>query len=160
MVTIEASRLGFTQDIETECLVNGQIGLTYAKLSDTDQAMSYLEKCKDMSRHIKNVRLNLDSIICLSRIKCKPTQHENSQIATHPKEVSELFKEALDYAQKLGDKKYTTSCIASLGILSGTDRFEEFINTNFSSPSKPQNTKTRSSHYQSKAEGALEDAAN
>lgn len=106
-----------------------------------------------MSRHIKNVRLNLDSIICLSRIKCKPTQHEDSQIATHPREVGELFKEALDFAQKLGDKKYTTSCIASLGILSGTDRFEQFINTNFAtSSSLTNNIKNRSSHYQSQAD--------
>lgn len=131
-------------------MVNGQIGLTYSKLGDTELAVEYLEKCKDMSRHIKNVRLNLDALICLSRIKCKPSQAEDSQVATHPKEVGGLFKEALDFAQKLGDKKYTTSCIASLGILTGTDKFEDFINKNFSmSTSHPNNTKTRSSHQKS-----------
>lgn len=111
--------------------MSGQIGLTYAKLGDTDQAVSYLEKCKDMSRHIKNIRLNLDALICLSRIKCKPVQREESQIQPDSKEVGELFREALDYAKKIGDKKYTTNCIASLGILAGTQKFEEFINQNY-----------------------------
>lgn len=130
--------------------MNGQIGLTYAKIGDIDQAVSYLEKCKDMSRHIKNVRLNLDALICLSRIKCKPSPKEDSQIYGEPKEVGDLFKEALDYAKKIGDKKYTTSCIASLGILAGTQKFEEFINLNFLSNSVIGSThqKTKSHHDQ------------
>lgn len=131
--------------------MNGQIGLTYAKLSDTEQAISHLEKCKDMSRHIKNVRLNLDALICLSRIKCKPAQKEDSQIYGDSKEVGDLFMEALDYAKKIGDKKYTTSCIASLGILAGTQKFDEFINLNFLSNSAIASThqKTKSNHNQS-----------
>ena len=125
--------------------MNGQIGLTYAKIGDTDQAVSYLEKCKDMSRHIKNIRLNLDALICLSRIKCKPLQREESQINGDSKEVGDLFREALDFAKKIGDKKYTTNCIASLGILAGTQKFEEFINLNYLS-----NSAIHSSHHKTR----------
>lgn len=116
--------------METECLVNGQIGLTLAELGETEEALKHLEKCKEMSRHIKNFRLNLDALICLSRIKCKSSGKEATK-AQDPAEAGQMFKEALDYAQKLGDKKYASNCLASLGILRGADMFDQFVQKEF-----------------------------
>ena len=33
----------------------------------------------------------------------------------------------MEYAHKLGDSKYATSCVASLGILRGSDRFDQTV---------------------------------
>ena len=136
-------------------MVNGQIGITLADLGKSTDALAHLEKCKEMSRHIKNFRLNLDSLILISRLKYSPSAMSNSLVdpntsqhghdnqhhgadtsqqhntSTVPKDASDLFQEALDYAKKLGDKKYATSCIASLGILKGTEDFEKFATQQF-----------------------------
>lgn len=103
----------------------GQIGITKSGMGDFENALSSLTKCKDMSRHIQNLRLNLDSLICISNIRHKMRTQTDTDSAETEKEI---FKEALDYAINLGDKKYELSCIASLGILDGQIAFENFKN--------------------------------
>lgn len=87
--------------------------MTKFALGDFESALTSLNKCKDMSRHIQNLRLNLDSLICISKIKHRLKNKDS--IA----EEKEIFNEALNFAQNLGDKKYELNCIASLGILDG-----------------------------------------
>jgi hypothetical protein len=86
-----------------------------------------------MSKHIKNLRLNLDALICISKIKYKSNKgdEEKSQV----EDAEQLFNEALGFATKLGDKKYALNCIASLGIMNGSNAFENFVRANFQPPS-------------------------
>lgn len=123
MVDIEERKQSnklISKDIETECLVYGQIGITKAAMGDNETALNSLTKCKDMSRHIDNLRLNLDSLICISNIKFRMKNSKNQG-------AKELFKEALSYAEELDDHKYTLNCVASLGILEGERRFNDFL---------------------------------
>ena len=91
-------------------------------MGDFDTALASLNKCKDMSRHIHNLRLNLDSLICISNIKHRMKNTNEESVA----EEKVIFQEALNYAKDLGDKKYELNCIASLGILDGQKQFESF----------------------------------
>lgn len=126
-------------------MVEGQVGLTFADLGDEQLAADHLERCKETSRHIKNFRLNLDALICLSRLRCKPqTRNNNSSLMrSDPKEAASLLNEALDYAHKLGDSKYARSCVASLGIMAGSENFEAYIQKNFTAGSDQLPTQTR-----------------
>ena len=72
-----------------------------------------------MSQQINNVRLNLDSIICISKIRSKKQQTQNN-------ESIELFEEAFDYAKALGDQKYAMNCLCNLGIMEGGREFDLF----------------------------------
>jgi hypothetical protein len=85
-------------------------------MGDFESGLSNLSKCKEMSSYINNLRLNLDSLICISNIKFKMKNEENSSVHIDAKEI---FHEALDFAQQLDDSKYMVNCIASLGILEG-----------------------------------------
>lgn len=77
-----------------------------------------------MSRHINNLRLNLDSLICISNIKFKM---KNEDIPVDPVDAKDLFHEALEYAEELDDSKYSLNCLASLGILDGEHKFGQFL---------------------------------
>ena len=90
-------------------------------MGDYETALDSLNKCKEMSRHIDNLRLNLDSLICISNIRYKMKNKESKQ------EAEDLFKEALSYAEQLDDDKYSLNCVASLGILEGERQFEAFL---------------------------------
>jgi len=107
-------------------LVYGQLGLTCAFNGRKDEGLEFLEKCKNMSRQINNLRLNLDSIICISKIRSKKQQEQVN-------DSQELFEEAFDYAKTLGDHKYAMNCLCNLGIMEGGREFEMFA-TNFVIP--------------------------
>lgn len=93
-------------------------------MGDYETALINLTKCKDMSRHINNLRLNLDSLICISNIKFKM---KNEDIPVDPVDAKDLFHEALEYAEELDDSKYSLNCLASLGILDGEHKFGQFL---------------------------------
>lgn len=93
-------------------------------MGDYETALTNLTKCKDMSRHINNLRLNLDSLICISNIKFKMKNELNSAV---PVDAKDLFNEAMQYAEELDDSKYSLNCIASLGILDGEQKFNKFL---------------------------------
>ena len=100
-------------------------------MGEEQKATSHLEKCKETSRHIKNFRLNLDALICLSRLKCRPPNRSEKVEKGDPMEAAGLFREALEYAHKLGDAKYARSCVSSLGIMAGSEDFDSFVQKNY-----------------------------
>lgn len=115
--------------METECLVYGQIGITYYELNQANAAIESLEKCLEMSRFLKNFRLNLDCLICLSKIKNALAKREKTNLnRSDEKEEQEkqIYKEALKFAEKVGDKQYALNCVASIGIMDGERSFNEF----------------------------------
>jgi hypothetical protein len=50
------------------------------------------------------------------------------QNAEVKEDAQDLFKEALTYAEELDDSKYSLNCMASLGILQGEKKFDDFLN--------------------------------
>jgi len=93
-----------------------------------------------MSQQINNLRLNLDSIICISKIRSKKNQGSNNS--------QELFEEAFEYAKTLGDHKYAMNCLCNLGIMEGGRDFEEFSG-NFTIPGMGMFPSNNDSNYQS-----------
>lgn len=51
------------KDIESECLIIGQLALTYHKFEDEQKALHYYMECKRISNKCQNSKLELDCLV-------------------------------------------------------------------------------------------------
>ena len=56
------------EDYSSECITNGQMGIVELLRKNTKQAEFHFTQCYEASKDMKNIRLQLDCLLCLGYI--------------------------------------------------------------------------------------------
>ncbi|EGR32634.1 hypothetical protein IMG5_076640 [Ichthyophthirius multifiliis] len=100
------------QELESECLAYGQLGVTFIQNNQYEQAHQNFGKCQELAKKIKNQKLQLDCLLHITKIMSQINfQSSNTNI--------QILKDAVECAYGLDDKKTASLCFCNLGILEG-----------------------------------------
>jgi len=105
------------QDTESECLIVGQLGLTFFQEKKYDQAMSHFMGCLEIAQRLGNTRLQLDSLLYLSKIANK----QGDGNTTHG-----YLQQAYNASKNIGEAEIAQKCHCNMGIALGNVEFAKY----------------------------------
>lgn len=112
------------EDEESECLVLGQIALTYHLKGDDDTALEFYERCREKSQRVDNPKLALDSLVSSLRIR----EHESITTKNRSKApLPQEYHEVLATAKAIGEESIADRCKISMAVMQGDKQFTEFV---------------------------------
>ena len=117
-------------DEESECLVLGQMALTYHLKGNDETALEYYEQCRDKSHKVDNPKLALDSLISSLRIR------EHESVTTNNRSKAPLpqeYREVLSMAKAIGEDSVADRCKINMAIMQGEQDFVDFVRNTKSS---------------------------
>lgn len=112
------------EDEESECLVLGQIALTYHLKGNDDTALEFYERCREKSQKVDNPKLALDSLVSSLRIR----EHESITTKNRSKApLPQEYHEVLSTAKAIGEDTIADHCKISMAVMQGDKQFTEFV---------------------------------
>jgi len=106
------------EDRESECLVYGQIALSYYEGKDYKSSLIYFDRCQKLSKMMKNFKLELDCILNVLKIQNEEGNTDKNYI--------DNYLEAYEVAKSINDQKIAENCKISLALINGEKRFEGY----------------------------------
>ena len=107
-------------ELESECLALGQMGVTHIAMQDYTAALDYLLQSYQLTRKIKNHKLQLDCLLLIVKIG---TKSSFSQIEN----IQNVLQDAYFCAKSINDRKTMSICLCNIGVLSGTQKFDAIL---------------------------------
>lgn len=93
------------QELDSECFCYGQLGIT--ELIRNNKELSYFNSCLEIARMLKNVRLQLDCLLCLGYIAHSKWEYHESK---------SYFMKAYKAAKQLKETEIAEQCLWNVGV--------------------------------------------
>ncbi|KAL4494443.1 hypothetical protein ABPG72_019853 [Tetrahymena utriculariae] len=108
------------EEVESKCLAHGQLGVSYFKSHQYEEALDSFTSCRELSMKIGNKKLQLDCLLHITQITSKmPIRNSDNAI--------QVLRDAIECATLLEDRKTAALSMCNLGIMEGNRQYEQLV---------------------------------